>query len=146
MTDAKEAVLRLMNEYCYLIDAGNIEGFSGLFEHGSFHVLGDPSGPDVGKEAVLATLQNVILYDGKPQTQHVMSNVQIDVSESGLEATAQCYITLFQALPPDFPMQPIFGGNYHDRFEKVESGWRFVSREISPELLGDLSRHRADMA
>lgn len=146
MTDAKEAVLRLMNEYCYLIDAGNIEGFSELFEHGSFHVLGDPSGPDVGKEAVLATLQNVILYDGKPQTQHVMSNVQIDVSESGLEATAQCYITLFQALPPDFPMQPIFGGNYHDRFEKVESGWRFVSREISPELLGDLSRHRADMA
>jgi hypothetical protein len=146
MTEAKEAVLRLMNEYCYLIDAGNVEGFSGLFEHGSFHVLGDPSGPDVGKEAVLETLQNVILYDGKPQTQHVMSNVQIDVSESGLEATAQCYITLFQALPPDFPMQPIFGGHYHDRFEKVESGWRFVSRKISPELLGDLSRHRADMA
>ena len=146
MCEGKEAVLRLMNEYCFLIDAGNIEGFAGLFEHGSFHVLGDPSGPDVGKEAVLATLQNVIMYDGVPRTKHVMSNVQIDMHESGTEASAQCYIIVFQAVPPDFSIQPIFCGHYHDRFEKAESGWRFVSRDISPDLLGDLSRHRADMA
>jgi hypothetical protein len=145
MIEQKEAILRLMNEYCYRIDAGDIEGFSELFERGSFHVLGDPGGPDVGQDAVLATLQNVIMYDGRPQTQHLMSNVQIDVRESGIEATAQCYITVFQAVPPDFPMQPIFGGHYHDRLEKAESGWHFVSREISPDLLGDLSRHRADM-
>jgi hypothetical protein len=146
MSEAREAILRLMNEYCYRIDAGDIEGFASLFERGSFHVLGDPSGPDVGKDAVLETLQNVILYDGRPRTQHVMSNLLIDVNESGIEATAQCYITVFQALPPDFPMQPIFGGHYHDRFARDESGWHFASREISPDLLGDLSRHRADMA
>jgi hypothetical protein len=146
MSEAKKAVLRLMNAYCYLIDAGDVNGFARLFEHGSFHVLGDPSGPDVGKDAVLETLQNVIMYDGKPRTQHVMSNIQINVNESGIDAMAQCYITVFQALPPDFPMQPIFGGHYHDRFERAESGWRFASREISPDLLGDLSRHRADMA
>ena len=146
MNEEKSAVLRLMIEYCYLIDAGDIEGFSGLFENGSFHVLGDPAGPCVGKDAVLAMLQNVTLYDGKPQTMHVMSNVQIDVDDSGSEATAECYIMVFQALPPDFPMQPIFGGHYRDRFEKSGAGWRFVIREISPELIGDLSRHRADMA
>lgn len=146
MNEAKESILRLMNEYCYLIDAGDIEGFAGLFEYGSFHVLGDPEGPRVGKEAVLAMLQNVTMYDGKPQTQHVMSNVQIDLDESGTGATARCYILVFQALPPDFPMQPIFGGHYRDRFEMSDSGWRFVSRAISPELIGDLSRHRADMA
>jgi hypothetical protein len=146
MSEATDAVLRLMNEYCYLIDAGDVNGFAMLFEHGSFHVLGDPNGPDVGKDAVLATLQNVIMYDGKPRTQHVMSNIQINVNESGIDAMAQCYIPVFQALPPDFPMQPIFGGHYHDRFERAESGWRFASREISPDLLGDLSRHRADMA
>lgn len=146
MSEAKEAVLRLMNEYCYLIDAGDLKGFAGLFEYGVFEVLGDPGGPDHGKDAVLETLKNVTLYDGRPLTQHVMSNVQIDIHESGTEAMAQCYITVFQAVPPDFPMQPIFGGHYRDRFEKAGSRWRFVSRKISPDLLGDLSRHRADMA
>ena len=146
MNDSKEAILRLMNEYCYRIDAGDLEGFAALFAHGSFHVLGDPSGPDVGSEALLETLQNVILYDGKTHAKHVMSNVQIDIGESGDRARAQCYITVLQALPPDFPLQPIFAGHYHDRFEKTDTGWRFVSREISPDLIGDLSHHRADMA
>jgi len=146
MNRDKEAILRLMNEYCYRVDQGDLEGFAALFEHGSFGIIGDPSGPDVGREAVMETLQNVILYDGKPQTKYVMSNVQIDLDDSGNGASAQCYITVFQALPPDFPLQAIFGGHYHDRFEKTASGWRFVSRDISPDLLGDLRRHRADMA
>ena len=56
------------------------------------------------------------------------------------------YVTVFQALPPDFPLQPIFLGHYHDVFEKVGGEWRFKSRNISPDLIGDLRYHRADMA
>jgi len=89
MSEAKEAILRLMNEYCYRIDAGDMEGFAGLFEHGTF---------------------------------------------------------VLQGVPPDFPLQPIFIGHYYDSFEKATSGWRFVRREISPDLIGDLSFHRSDMA
>ena len=146
MIDARDAILALMNEYCFCLDAGNMAGCARLFEHATWRVLGDPSGGDTGSAAVLETLQNVTLYDGKPLTKHTMTNVQIDVGPVENWAKAQCYITVFQAVPPDFPMQPIFGGHYHDRFEKAESGWRFVSRGISPDLLGDLSRHRADMA
>ena len=145
MSSSKEAINRLMNEYCYCIDQGNLEGFAGLFEQGSFGVMGDPGGPCVGKEAVLEFLQNVILYDGKPQTKHVMSNVQIDVDEAAGEASAQSYIIVFQALE-NFPMQAIFGGHYHDRFTRSANGWAFASRDVSPDLLGDLSLHRSDMA
>ena len=102
MSASKESINRLMNEYCFCIDQGDLEGFAGLFENGSFGVIGDPGGPCVGKEAVLEFLQNVILYDGKPQTKHVMSNMQIDVDEAAGVATAQCYIIVFQALE-DFP-------------------------------------------
>jgi hypothetical protein len=116
-----------------------------LFEHATFSIIADPTGPKIGKSGVLAMLENVTLYEGKPKTKHVLSNVQIDVADSGDEARAQSYIIVFQALP-DFPMQPIFGGHYFDRFEKKDGIWRFVSREISPDLIGDLSRHRADMA
>ena len=146
MSDVKEAVMRLMNEYCYRIDAGDKAGFAALFEHGTFVLQGDPTGGDTGTEAMLKMLENVILYDGKIHTKHVMSNVQIDIDESGERAIAQSYITVFQAVPPDFPLQAIFIGHYYDSFEKVGSSWHFTRREISPDLLGDLSFHRSDMA
>jgi hypothetical protein len=146
MSAAKAAILRLMNEYTYLIDTGDLEGFASLFEHASFHVLGDPNGPISGKVEVRGLLQNVTMYDGIPHTKHVMTNVQIDVDESGSTASAQSYVTVFQALAPDFPLQAIFIGHYHDVFTKAAEVWRFQSRIISPDLIGDLSRHRADMA
>lgn len=134
-----------MNEYCYRIDAGDLEGFASLFEHGTFRIIGDPAGDLTGTQAVLEMLHNVTLYAGKTHTRHVMSNVQIDMDEENDSATAQCYITVFQAVPPSFPLQPIFLGHYHDTFVRVESHWNFKLREISPDLIGDLSYHRTDM-
>ncbi len=142
---ARAEILALMNAYCYRIDAGDFVGFARLFEHARWQLLGDPAGGDQGADAVLRTLQQIILYAGKPRTKHVMSNVQIDIDEGGTRARAQCYITVFQAVPPDFPLQPIFSGHYHDEFEQVAGAWRFRSRDISPDLIGDLSRHRRDM-
>jgi hypothetical protein len=146
MSEARTSIHRIMNEYCYRLDTGDFDGFAELFDHATWLIRGDPDGGDTGAAAVRETLQQVILYDGKPNTKHVMSNVQIDVEESSKRAEAQCYITVFQAVPPDFPLQPIFSGHYHDIFEKVDGRWRFSSREIVPDLVGDLSRHRADMA
>jgi len=142
----RDEILRLMQAYCYRVDAGDLAGFAALFAHGTWEVIGDPRGGDTGTEAVLRTLGNVILYDGKPLTKHFMSNVDIDIADSGDAASAQCYIVVFQAVPPDFPLQAIFAGHYRDHFEKSGGAWRFVRRSISPDLLGDLSRHRADMA
>jgi hypothetical protein len=146
MSDSMQAIRRLMNEYCYSIDRGDLDGFADLFANGSFEVIGDPAGPAVGAGAVRRVLDNVTLYDGKTHTKHVLSNVLIDVSEDGETAVAESYITLYQGLPPDFPLQAIFIGHYHDCFERVSGDWQFASRRISPDLIGDLSRHRADMA
>jgi hypothetical protein len=145
MSDDRNQILGLMNEYCYSVDRGDLKAFAALFEHGSFEIIGDPGGPLHGSQAVLAMLRNVTLYGGKTHTKHVMSNVQIEVDATGAAATAQCYITVFQGLP-DFPLQPIFIGHYFDDFERVAGRWRFRRRRISPDLVGDLSRHRADMA
>jgi hypothetical protein len=146
MSDAMHEIRRLMNEYCYSIDRGDLDGFANLFANGSFEVIGDPAGPVVGAEAVRSFLDQVTLYEGKTHTKHVLSNVQIDVSENGETAVAESYLTVYQALRPDFPLQAIFIGHYHDRFEKVNGHWQFISRRISPDLIGDLSRHRTAMA
>ncbi len=146
MSESKEAILRLMNTYCYRIDDGDLDGFASLFENANFEIVSDPYGPLHGTEAVREMVNNVTLYDGKPLSKHVLTNVSIEVDEANGQATAQSYITVFQAVPPDFPLQAIFIGHYRDRFEKAGSEWRFAARSISPDLIGDLSRHRADMA
>ncbi len=144
MNADQEQILELMNEYCYRIDDGDLPGFANLFSHGTWLVQGDPSGGDTGADEVMATLQNIILYDGKPNTKHVMSNVQISAAEGSESASARCYITVYQAVPPDFPLQPIFIGHYEDTFHRVNGDWCFKLRDIRPDLAGDLSRHRAD--
>lgn len=144
MVSAKEQILALMNAYCFRIDQGDLQGFAELFSRGTWLVQGDPSGGDTGTQQVLATLQNIILYDGKPNTKHVMSNVQIDIDPTGETASAQCYITVNQAVPPDFPLQPIFIGHYYDTFSCEQGDWHFTLRDIRPDLAGDLSYHRSD--
>lgn len=144
MDSARESILELMNEYCYRIDRGDLQGFADLFSEGTWLVQGDPTGGDTGSTAVMETLKNIILYDGKPNTKHVMSNIQVNVAPDGKTATAQCYITVNQAVPPDFPLQPIFIGHYYDSFTCKDGVWRFTLRDIQPDLAGDLSYHRAD--
>ncbi|MFT6276025.1 MAG: hypothetical protein ACJAZ0_002128 [Halioglobus sp.] len=144
MNSAEKSILALMNQYCYRIDQGDMLGFADLFSRGTWLVQGDPSGGDTGSAEVVETLKNIILYDGKPNTKHVMSNIQIEVDQNGQTAKAQCYITVNQAVPPDFPLQAIFIGHYYDTFTCVDGIWHFTLRDISPDLAGDLSCHRAD--
>ncbi len=144
--EAECAIRRLMNDYCYLIDAGDIEGFAALFEHGSWSVVGEPAGPAVGATEVAERLKAVILYDGGvPHTKHCMSNLEINV-ENETRATARSYITVMQAVPPELPLQAIFVGRYDDLFECVDGTWRFVSRNIQGDLVGELRFHRSDLA
>ena len=47
MTDAitdRDAIERLMNAYCFTIDAGDLAAFSDLFSNGYWGVVGDPNG------------------------------------------------------------------------------------------------------
>jgi hypothetical protein len=99
--------------------------------------MSDSSGP----EAVKAFHQaNGIFYDGVPNTRHVISNLHIEIAEDGLTASGRSYVTIFQAVT-DFPLQPVFIGQYQDKFKKVDGKWRFAERECEPYLAGDLSRH-----
>jgi len=144
--DDRRAITALIHRYCTLVDDGDFAGFADLFADGSWVVEGDPSGGDRGRDAVLARMeQNVIRYDGgRPNTHHVTTNLDVEGDSEWGTATATCYVTVLQALPPDFPLQPIFAGFYADRFSRVDGHWRFDERRIRPDLVGDLSRHRSD--
>ena len=142
-TEDLAAVTELMTQYCDLIDSGDLGGCAALFEKGAWGIVGALA---QGAAEVSAQLDNVTLYDGKPNTRHLMSNVAINIESSGRAATAKSCITVMQHVPDDFAMQAIFIGTYHDTFAKDGDAWYFVERAITPDLIGDMSRHRADMA
>ena len=89
------ALTKLMTQYCDLIDCGDLAGCAALFEKGAWGIVG---GLAQGAEEVSAQLDNVTLYDGRPNTRHLMSNVAINIDPSGQTATAKSCITVMQHL------------------------------------------------
>jgi hypothetical protein len=133
--DDAEAIRTLVTGYGDRIDAGDLDGVAELFRDG---VWCSGTRRLEGFAAIRAVYDDVILYDGRPSTRHVMSDVVVRVD--GDAATSRCSFTVYQARP-DFPLQVILVGRYHDEFDRVGGTWRFRVRTIHADLVGDLSHH-----
>jgi|ERR1700730_451961 uncharacterized protein (TIGR02246 family) len=137
-TDDVEAIRALVHEYAERIDTGDLDGLAAMFADATWGSPGRGR-PLRGTDQVRRGYDGVILYEGIPCTKHVISNVTIELTGESA-AAARSYFTVLQARP-DFPLQPIIAGRYHDRFERVDGRWRFADRQIIPDLVGDLSQH-----
>jgi uncharacterized protein (TIGR02246 family) len=138
-TDDVEAIRALVHEYAERIDTGDLDGLAAMFADATWGSPGRGA-PLRGAEQVRHAYDGVILYDGIPSTKHVISNVTIEIADDGTTATARSYFTVLQGRP-DFPLQPVIAGRYHDQFERADDAWRFADRQIIPDLIGDLSQH-----
>ena len=139
MPSDEQAITALIHAYVERLDDGDLDGVAALFAEATWRT---PSRPEAlrGAVAVRRAYDGVLLYDGRPCTQHVLSNVTVTVAADRATATARSYFTVLQARP-DLPLQPIISGRYHDAFARGAAGWRFADRLIVPVLLGNLSRH-----
>jgi hypothetical protein len=139
------AIKNVIYQYADYLDRGDLGSVAQLFAHGRILAAGSDGQESaiVGAEAVGAMYRNFTrLYEdnGTPHTKHMTTNVMVDLEEDGVGASARSYAVVFQAVD-GFPLQPIIGVRYYDRFEKVGGQWRFSERRIESELFGDLSRH-----
>jgi len=131
--------------YADYLDRGDLDSVAAMFSHGRILAV-DGEGKEsavIGAQAVDAMYRNFTrLYEdnGTPHTKHMTTNVIVELEDDGLGASARSYAVVFQAVD-DFPLQPIIGVRYYDRFEKEEGQWRFSERRIESHLFGDLSRH-----
>ena len=142
MGDSQSEIESLIHLYAERIDRGDFEGVADLFADAVIRAPGRAAGAR-GREAVQALYESTTRRypdDGTPHTQHVTSNVRVEVDEAADRASARSCFTVLQALP-DLPLQPIIAGRYHDQFERVDGRWRFSERLMLPDLYGDLSRH-----
>jgi|TARA_B110000503_G_scaffold85816_1_gene130685 hypothetical protein len=138
-------IKNLLYQYADYLDSGDIASVAQMFAHAKMIGV-SPDGTETvtegaaAVEAIYQSFTRVYEDNGTPHTQHVTTNAIVKVDEAGLEASCKSYAVVFQSVD-DFPMQPIIGVRYYDRFEKADGQWRFSERKIDSRLFGDLSRH-----
>jgi 3-phenylpropionate/cinnamic acid dioxygenase small subunit len=135
----EQAIAALIHAYAERLDDGDLDGVAALFAEATWRTPARAE-PLRGTVAVRRAYDGVLLYDGRPSTKHVITNVTVEVAPDGASGRARSYFTVLQARP-DLPLQPIICGRYHDAFARGAGGWRFADRLILPDLIGDLSRH-----
>ncbi|MEV5748954.1 nuclear transport factor 2 family protein [Actinoallomurus sp. NPDC052308] len=138
-SSSHRTIENLIARYAELVDDGDFAGLDALFADATF--VGSAAPVSGRGEIEKMFRETLIVYgDGTPRTQHVTTNLAIEVDEEAGTATARSYVTVLQALP-DLPLQPIAAGRYRDRFERRHGEWRFLERRVRINLVGDVSRH-----
>lgn len=153
--EARHEIETLIYSYPDALDRGDLSAVREIFRYAEVET--QPGQVLVGGEAVAEMFAaNTIFYDAKgiadpwapdshPHTRHCLSNLVVEVEDSGLRATAKSYVVVFQARP-DFPLQPVYRNRYHDVFACVEGEWRFERRTMVHDEFGpgDTSKHLYD--
>lgn len=134
------AIQKLIHSYPLHLDRGELDAMAELFRHADVY-MGDGEPVRSDPKAVAQAFRDFlrIYEDGTPRTRHITSNLIIEPDGEG-RAKASSYVMVFQQTK-ELPLQPIIGGDYRDRFEKVDGVWRFVERYIGNDLYGNLSAH-----
>lgn len=117
-------------------DGDRIEAFTG-----SITFTLDEHPPVVGGAAFRAMIEHgMVLHDGSPCTQHVITNLVVDADDVRGVASSHCYVTVFQAVA-GFGLQAVLSGRYRDEFVREGNVWRFDKRHMQVVLRGDTSHH-----
>ncbi|MGW8813460.1 nuclear transport factor 2 family protein [Gordonia terrae] len=134
---ARDEIYRILCAYCEAIDNADLAAASELFRHGRWAFVDSP-----GPEPVRRWLEdNLMLHDGSPKTSHQLSNTVIDVDIASGTASVRTIATALQKVDGT-PLQTIFSGRFACTFEHIDGDWWWITHEVSPDLIGDVSRHR----
>ena len=144
MATARDQVSNLISRYAEILDSGDFDGVGRLFANGAVEVFNEGvsnGGRKTGTDQIVSWYRSAVsTYGGSPRTRHVITNLIIEIGPEELGAEARSYFTVLQCLP-EFPLQIVAAGRYHDRLEKVDGAWRFAEKLIHADFTGDISRH-----
>ena len=139
--ESHHAITSLMFRYADCVDRADFDGIAALFEHGRITNEG-VDGAIEGSDAVrgLYVRTNRVHDDGTTRTRHINANLLVDIDEDAGRATARSVFVVFQQTPA-LPLQPIVSGRYRDTFVRPDGAWRFETRHIAVEHVGDVREH-----
>jgi hypothetical protein len=145
MSDAAdyERIRALTYEYTFRLDRGDFAGVAELLAAGQLRMAakGMSDAPMRGADAIESFYAGqVVTYDGDPRTRHLITNHVVEIDSGREHARGECYFTVLQAAPRE-PIGTVVVGRYLDRFERVDSAWRFTEKVIEVDYLGSIGEH-----
>ncbi|MEN8159996.1 MAG: nuclear transport factor 2 family protein [Myxococcota bacterium] len=140
--ESHHAITTLMYRYAECIDCADFDGLAALFAHGTIRSSAGPTGSGWSGDAVrdFYARANKVHDDGTLRTRHLNANPITNIDEAAGIATVRSTYVVLQATAK-LPFQPIVGGRYEDRFERVDGVWRWAERLIHVDQVGDVSEH-----
>ncbi len=140
MKDVYE-IQSLLYQYCWKLDAGDLEGVCSLFQDAEIYYDGKLAFRNNPK-AYMNTLKPIILYeDGTPKTSHMCVNPIVTIDPSGETASSKSYTVVVQGITGKFPPQIIWVDRKYDTFVREEGIWKFRSRNSVTRASGDTTFH-----
>jgi 3-phenylpropionate/cinnamic acid dioxygenase small subunit len=140
--ESHHAITTLMYRYAECIDRADFDGLATLFAHGRIRSSAGPAGSGWSGAEVrdFYAGTNKVHEDGTLRTRHLNANPITDIDEEAGVAEVRSTYVVLQATAK-LPFQPIVGGRYEDRFERVDGAWRWAERLIHVDQVGDVSEH-----
>lgn len=121
-----EKVKRVLFDYAYHLDMNQPDELAALFVEDCYVAYGPDFGAD-GRQAYRETLDGIGTFFSA--TSHHVSNVVVDFSEDGQQATVRSALYAWHRYTRERPDGHFFG-QYHDVLLRTEQGWRFKRREL----------------
>src|SRR5690349_3272683 len=129
MANPHDDIAALVQAYCDLVAAGDLDGMATLFEHGAVSGDAHPD-PARGRAEVLALYRATLAGDGTPRRLRVSTtDLTVEVDPGGATAVAQSHFTV-RAPGQALDDEPLMIGRYNDRFGQIDGRWRFVHRHV----------------
>jgi hypothetical protein len=147
-----EEIRNLVVQYPHGVDKGDFDAVGEFYDgatvrayDGAGNLMGEEHTRDAGE--VKKFYEDALVVDGQgnPNTQHLVSNIQVEVDEDCTTGSCRSNFTVFNQ-GDGFPLQLVITGWYVDKFERVDGTWRLRDRSEYMGLVGDLSHHlKADL-
>jgi hypothetical protein len=122
----ERAIANLIVSYAFANDDADITRLGDIFESAVFKLAGITA---TGREEIEAVAGSIIQVtsEGRSSTTHEITNIMIEVDDTGTSAKARSYWTLYQTISGQ-PRQAVLSGRYEDIFKFDGSKWTFKER------------------
>jgi hypothetical protein len=118
------AVVRTLNEYCYAVDARDVEAAVRLFDEECEFDWGFGRIAR-GRDGVRDLLGSLSRWDA---TSHHLTNVIVEF-DTPTTARARSYVYAWHRVAGTGDVEQLWG-QYHDQLRASEAGWRFTRRRL----------------